>query len=126
VPVTRITKDDDRYEALSQGFNQRWVATPDYIAMASSTEDVVAAVEEAVGGGKRISVRSGGHCYENFVSNPEVQVIIDVSGLDQVYRDEQRQAFCLGAGATNCQAPGLMETGLSGLQDCGDRVGHRV
>lgn len=101
MPVTRITKDDDRYEALSQGFNQRWVATPDHIAMASSTEDVIAAVEEAVGKGKRISVRSGGHCYENFVSNAEVRVIIDVSGVDQVYRDEQRDAFCLGAGATN-------------------------
>jgi hypothetical protein len=25
-----------------------------------------------------------------------------------------------------CQAPGLMETGLSGFLGCGDRVGHRV
>jgi FAD/FMN-containing dehydrogenase len=101
VSVIRITKDDERYEALSQGFNQRWTATPDYIAMAASTEDVVAAVGDAVSEGKRISVRSGGHCYENFVSNAEVQVIVDVSGLDQVYRDEGRDAFCLGAGATN-------------------------
>lgn len=101
MPVIRVTKDDERYEALSQGFNQRWVAAPDYIAMASSTEDVVAAVGQAVSEGKRISVRSGGHCYENFVSNAEVRVIIDVSGLDGVYRDESRKAFCLGAGATN-------------------------
>ena len=26
----------------------------------------------------------------------------------------------------DCQAPGLMETGLAGFQGCGDRVGHRV
>jgi hypothetical protein len=25
----------------------------------------------------------------------------------------------------DCQAPGLMETGLAGFQGCGDRVGHR-
>jgi hypothetical protein len=27
---------------------------------------------------------------------------------------------------SECQAPGLMETGLSGFQGCGDRLGHRV
>jgi FAD/FMN-containing dehydrogenase len=101
VSAVKVTKDDERYEALSQGFNQRWVASPDYIALASSTDDVVAAVQEAVSAGKRISVRSGGHCYENFVSNAETKVIIDVSGLDQVCWDETREAFCLGAGATN-------------------------
>jgi len=42
------------------------------------------------------------HCYENFVCNDEVKVIVDVSGLDQVSWDEQREAYCLlGAGATN-------------------------
>lgn len=99
--VIWVTKSDERYEALSQGFNQRWVAKPDAIAFVSSTEDVVHAVDKAVGNNQRISVRSGGHCYENFVCNADVKVIIDVSGLDQVTWDEQRQAYCLGAGVTN-------------------------
>jgi hypothetical protein len=99
VSVVRVTEDDERYEAMSQGFNQRWLAKPDSIALVYSTDDVVAVVEEAVANGQRISVRSGGHCYENFVCNDEVKVIIDVSGLDQVHQDER--GFCLGAGATN-------------------------
>jgi len=101
VSVIRVTQGDERYEALSQGFNQRWVARPDTIALVSSTSDVVEVVEEAVRGRQRISVRSGGHCYENFVCNDEVKVIVDVSGLDQVSWDERRGAYCLGAGATN-------------------------
>ncbi|MGH3795266.1 MAG: FAD-dependent oxidoreductase [Pseudonocardiaceae bacterium] len=96
-----IGKGDERYEALSQGFNQRWVAHPDCIALVATTEDVVDVVSDAIRDGKRISVRSGGHCYENFVCNDDVKVIIDVSQLDNVYYDERLKAHCVGAGATN-------------------------
>lgn len=97
--IVRITEGDERYEALSQGFNQRWVARPDCVALVSSTEEVEEVVGEAVARGQRISVRSGGHCYENFVCNADVDVIVDLSGMDRVQRDER--GFCLGAGATN-------------------------
>jgi FAD/FMN-containing dehydrogenase len=103
VPVTTIFPDDERYEALSQGFNQRWVATPDSIKLVGSTEDVVEVVTEAVRKDQRIGVRSGGHCYENFVCNDEVKVIIDVSQLDHVFYDDTRNAYCAGAGTTNWQ-----------------------
>jgi FAD/FMN-containing dehydrogenase len=103
VSVTTISQNDERYEALSQGFNQRWKATPDCIKLVSSTKDVIEVVTEAVQKGQQISVRSGGHCYENFVCNEKVKVIIDVSQLDQVSYDDARKAYCVGAGATNWQ-----------------------
>lgn len=44
--------------------------------------------------------------------------------LDHHPRPERREA-CLEDPA-RCQAPGFVETGLSGFQGCGDRLGHRV
>jgi FAD/FMN-containing dehydrogenase len=103
-----VTRDDARYDALRQGFNQRWVATPDYIKVVRSADEVVNALNKALKekeqGRKersRITVRSGGHCYEDFVSSPDVRVIIDVSLMDKVYFDPEMDAYCVEAGATN-------------------------
>ena len=63
-----VRPDDIRYPELIRGTNQRWVGSPDYVRLASSTDQVVDAVKEAVAAGKRISVRSGGHCYADFIS----------------------------------------------------------
>jgi FAD/FMN-containing dehydrogenase len=90
VVVRTILPSDERYEALSQGFNQRWVARPECIKLVGSTQDVVEVVTEAVQKGQRMSVRSGGHCDENFVCNDEVKVIIDVSQLDHIGYDDDR------------------------------------
>ncbi|WP_369394980.1 FAD-dependent oxidoreductase [Streptomyces sp. CG1] len=50
---------------------------------------------------RRIAVRSGGHCYENFVCGDDVAVIIDISAMDRVYHDATMDAYCLEAGASN-------------------------
>lgn len=50
--------------------------------------------------GRRPAVRSGGHCFEDFVDHPEVRVLIDLSGLDRVYFDPAMGAFAVEAGAT--------------------------
>ncbi|MCX4761752.1 BBE domain-containing protein [Streptomyces sp. NBC_01275] len=98
---------DARYEALRRGFNQRWIASPDYIVVASSTADVVAALgafltrADAGSSSSRVSVRSGGHCYEDFVCADDVAVIIDVSTMNGVYYDPAMDAYCVEAGATN-------------------------
>ncbi|HEX5567842.1 MAG TPA: BBE domain-containing protein, partial [Streptomyces sp.] len=39
-------------------------------------------------------------CYEDFVYNADVQVVIDMSEMTSVYYDEQRAAFAVEAGAT--------------------------
>ncbi|WP_157986720.1 hypothetical protein [Chitinophaga alhagiae] len=38
--------------------------------MPVSTPEVVEAVQDAVSSGRRLVVRSGGHCLEGFVSDP--------------------------------------------------------
>ncbi|BCM65137.1 hypothetical protein EASAB2608_00471 [Streptomyces sp. EAS-AB2608] len=99
---------DARYEALRRGFNQRWIARPDHVVVATGTDDVVAAVDAWLarhpGGGtppRRITVRSGGHCYEDFVCGDDVSVIIDISAMDRVSYDSAMDAFCVEAGASN-------------------------
>ncbi|MFC6887073.1 FAD-binding oxidoreductase [Actinomadura yumaensis] len=95
-----VTKDDPRYPTLVWGSNQRWVGTPDAVHVVTSTAQVVASVQEAVRTGKRVAVRSGGHCYENFVGDPAVRLVIDLSRLNAVYHDRQRGAFAVEPGAT--------------------------
>ncbi|CAM5241701.1 MULTISPECIES: FAD-binding oxidoreductase [Streptomyces] len=95
-----ILPGDPRYADLVVGNNSRWVARPDSVRLVRTTEQVVRAVQEAVDGNKRISVRSGGHCYADFVFNPEVRVVIDTSLLDTVGYDERLKAFEVGAGST--------------------------
>jgi len=71
---------------LSMGFNQRWVGRPAYIQVVGSTGQVVDAVREAVRDRLRITVRGGGHCYEDFVSGNRGGVIIDLSQMHGVSR----------------------------------------
>ena len=97
----RIGPDDPRYLAVvGKRFNKRFSASPDYVRLVGSTDQVVSAIEEAVRDGWRLAVTSGGHCLEGFVSDPEVRVIIDVSPMNRVYYDADRGAVAVEAGAT--------------------------
>jgi FAD binding domain/Berberine and berberine like len=97
----RIGPDDPRYLAVvEKRFNKRFSASPDYVRLVSSTDQVVSAVEDAVREGRRLVVTSGGHCLEGFVSDPEVRAIIDVSPMKRVYYDPERGAVAVEAGAT--------------------------
>ncbi|HEX3233531.1 MAG TPA: FAD-binding oxidoreductase [Gemmatimonadales bacterium] len=98
---SRIGPDDPRYLAVvEKRFNKRFRATPDYVRRVASTEQVVAAVDEAVREGQRLVVTSGGHCLEGFVSDPEVRVIIDVTPMNRVYYDPAMRAVAVEAGVT--------------------------
>jgi FAD/FMN-containing dehydrogenase len=97
----RIGADDPRYaEVVDKRFNKRFTARPDYVRLVDSTEQVISAVEEAISERRRLVVTSGGHCLEEFVSDPEVRVIIDVSPMKRVYYDPERHAVAVEAGAT--------------------------
>src|SRR6267142_408644 len=100
IESVRIGPDDPRYRAVvDKRFNKRFSASPDYVRLVSSTDEVVAAVEEAVREGRRLAVTSGGHCLEGFVANAEVRVIVDMSPMKRVYRDEKMEAIAVEGGA---------------------------
>lgn len=67
-----IDKNDTRYSTLQKGFNLRWPTTgegADFIYICHSVQDVIDSANDSLVKGRRITVRSGGHCYEGFVSN---------------------------------------------------------
>jgi FAD/FMN-containing dehydrogenase len=97
----RIGPGDPRYRAVvEKRFNKRFLASPDYVRLVHSTDQVVSAVEEAVRERRRLVVTSGGHCLEGFVSDPDARVIIDVSPMKSVYYDAERRAVAVEAGVT--------------------------
>ncbi|RMI38647.1 FAD-binding oxidoreductase [Streptomyces triticirhizae] len=99
-PAVTVTPDDPRYADLVTGMNQRWSATPEGVHLVTTTEQVVRAVDEAVQAGRRISVRSGGHCYEDFVYHADAQAVIDLSAMNRISYDAEMRAFAVEPGAT--------------------------
>jgi aclacinomycin oxidase len=97
-PVT-IQPGDVRYDSFLRGHNTRFTGRPDRVTVAGSADDVVAALGRAVGAGRRVTVRSGGHCLEDFTTTPDIDDLIDLSQMSDVYFDHERNAFALGPGA---------------------------
>jgi hypothetical protein len=100
-PGVRIEKSDPRYPTMVQGFNPRWVGQPEYVQVCGDTAQVIDAVQRAYDEGKRITVRSGGHCYEDFVCDNVGGVLIDLSPMNGVYRAQPGgDVYCVEGGAT--------------------------
>ena len=91
---------DPRFGTVARGFNQRWIADPAAVWLCNGPTDVVAAVESAVHAGRRITVRSGGHCYENFTYGNTGGVIVDLSLMNGVYVDAETGWLVIDAGGT--------------------------
>ncbi|MBW4721489.1 FAD-binding oxidoreductase [Saccharothrix obliqua] len=94
-----VTPGDRRYGDLVRGMNHRWVATPDRVVVVRTPDQVVTAVRGALRDRLRLSVRSGGHCYEAFAAEPGVGVVIDVSDLTGIRHDPRLRAVEVEAGA---------------------------
>jgi hypothetical protein len=94
-----VTPSDQRFPEMVTAYNRRFVGNPQGVVLVSTTDQVKSAVAAAVAAGKRISVRGGGHCYADFVYNPSVQAIIDLSMMNNVYFDSSRNAFAVEGGA---------------------------
>jgi FAD/FMN-containing dehydrogenase len=100
-PGARVDSEDPRYPTLVQGFNPRWVAAPEYVQVCGDTGQVVQAVQEACANEQRITVRGGGHCYEDFVCDNEGGVLIDLAPMDGIYRGAAgEKLYCVEGGAT--------------------------
>ncbi|OQR64840.1 FAD-linked oxidase [Streptomyces maremycinicus] len=98
-PISTVTPSDKRYQDLVRGYNQRWSAAPEKICLAETTAQVQAVVQSAVKAGKRLTVRSGGHCHEDWVFNSDVRVVLDMAKMNRVYFDAEKNAVCVEAGA---------------------------
>ena len=97
----KIRVGDPRYRAVvDKQFNKRFTASPEYVRLVHSADEIVSAVQNAVSERHRLVVTSGGHCLEGFVSDPDVRVIIDVSPMKRVYYDRHMNAVAVEAGAT--------------------------
>lgn len=99
-PGARVTKEDPRYSTLIRGFNQRWVGYPQYVQVVGDAQQIVETVQDCVDRDLRVTVRSGGHCYEGWVSLND-GVIIDVSSMHRAGWDAENGWFFLEGGCTN-------------------------
>ncbi|MFI1184487.1 FAD-binding oxidoreductase [Streptomyces sp. NPDC020799] len=98
--TTWFEPGDPRYEAKTVGANRRWRGNPLMVVVPRSTPQVIDAVRVAVETGMRIGIRSGGHCYEDFAFNENVDLLLDLSGMARIEVDLERRAFCVEAGAS--------------------------
>ncbi|MDT0344054.1 FAD-binding oxidoreductase [Streptomyces litchfieldiae] len=94
-----VSAGDHRYPGLVRGENHRFVGAPEYVRLCTTPAQVTEAVQTAVREGRRVQVRSGGHCYEDFVANAQVEVVIDLSEMKTVTYDPAHRAFAVEAGA---------------------------
>ncbi len=77
---------------MVMGFNRRWIGAP-RLQLVNNANDTVHAVQRALDAGLRITVRGGGHCYENFSSGNYGGVIVDLSNMQNVYMDRPGQGL---------------------------------
>ncbi len=97
--ASTITSADPRYPSMVRGHNHRFVGRPDYVRVVTTTEQVVETVGAAAAADERITVRSGGHGFEDFAT-ADSGVLLDMSEMNQVYYDPERLAFAIESGAT--------------------------
>ncbi|ADW71091.1 FAD-binding protein [Granulicella tundricola] len=85
---TTVTRQDPRFPIMRHGNNLRFPThEEDYagrIAYCDSPEDAAIALQKVLDAGLRPTVRSSGHCYEDFVVNNPNGAILDVSLLNRV------------------------------------------
>jgi N-acylhexosamine oxidase len=98
-----VTRQDPRYQALLRGHNLRFPEiasmSPTRIVVCTTPADVHRALQTAVHDGVRPTIRSGGHCYENFAVNNPGGVLLDLSQLNTVDLDPRTGEYCVAPGA---------------------------
>ncbi|MGC2402321.1 MAG: FAD-binding oxidoreductase [Acidobacteriaceae bacterium] len=102
-----ITPDDPRFNVLKRARNGRWPSNPadavSRVALCLSPQDTADALQQVISAGQRPTIRSGGHCYEDFYANNPKGTLIDMSMMNQVGSGTEA-GYRVGAGATLGQA----------------------
>ena len=101
--VITINRDDPRFAALKKGHNLRFPATEaeaaSRVVLCANAADSAAALQRIVSSGIRPTVRSGGHCYEDFVANNPGGAILDLSLHNLVGAEADGGAYLISPGA---------------------------
>jgi FAD/FMN-containing dehydrogenase len=83
-----VDRQDSRYDTLKRGHNARWpISEADSvqrIELCDNTSDIAETLQKIVDAGLRPTVRSGGHCYEDFVSVNPNGALVDLSMLNSM------------------------------------------
>ena len=99
--ATVVSRQDPRYESLKRGHNLRWPAEGDdagRIVVCDSAADVAESLQQIVSAGLRPTIRSGAHCYEDFVANNPGGAILDLSLLSGAAIPANQSAYRIGPG----------------------------
>ncbi len=85
---TIVNRQDPRFELVHRGRNLRFPSAEadaaGRVEYCQSPEDAAAALQKVIDAGLRPTVRSSGHCYEDFVVNNPNGAILDLSMLNLV------------------------------------------
>jgi hypothetical protein len=102
---TTVNRQDSRFPLVSRGHNLRFPSTAadaaGRVEYCENVEDAAAALQKVLDAGLRPTVRSSGHCYEDFIANNPNGAILDVSLLNHIASGNN------GAGPFSVQ-PGAM------------------
>ena len=97
-----VTRQDARYDTLKRSRNLRWPATEAEAAarieICTTADEAADALQRTVGAGIRPTIRSGGHCYEDFVVNNPHGAILDLSLLTAAQAPGDRGRFRISPG----------------------------
>lgn len=99
------TGTDSRFPSFLQGFNQRWFAgNCRAVYLCFDSAGTADALSDAISlYGQNVKIKSGGHCYEDFVFNEGTGAIIDVTPMAGYGYDNER-GYYLETGGTNWSA----------------------
>ncbi len=97
-----INEQDLRFDTLKKSRNLRWPVAPGdavhSIELCESADEVASALQRVVDEGRRPTVRSGGHCYEDFVVNNPGGTILDLSVLTDSHLPGDGGRYRISAG----------------------------
>jgi hypothetical protein len=94
-----VLPTDQQYQDLILALNPRWTARPDAVHVVDDPAQIAPIVAGAVATNSRLTVRGGGHCFEDFVYNSEVKRIIDLTNMNRIYYDAKVNAIAVESGA---------------------------
>src|SRR6478609_3678550 len=89
----------ETYLRSCQLFNSRLKPKPAAIWPCNNEQDVIAAIRWATDQAKKISIKSGGHCFEGFCLEDD-QLAIDLSAMRLMALDPKTKSFTVSPGAT--------------------------